>query len=197
MGIERDEPSTNPHADRYWMRRALNLAHHAEYLGEVPIGALLVRDDQLIAEGWNAPIGSCDPSAHAEIVALRRAGQAIGNYRFPGCTLYVTLEPCVMCVGAMIHARIARLVFGACDPQRGAVSSRVQLADADFFNHRMVHTGGILPQECGALLRTFFRRKRARGEVSGDACTSSPGGGPSTSEGCYNRHHAGEVPKRS
>ncbi len=168
-----------------WMLHALALARNAEALGEVPVGALVVRDGLLLAEGANSPITSCDPSAHAEIVALRRAGTVSGNYRLPACTLYVTLEPCVMCLGAIIHARIDRVVFGAYDPQRGAICSRIELADADFFNHRIATTGGVLEHECGELLRGFFRdRRRHSGRLSdqpSDAIMPPPG----------------EVPKRS
>lgn len=168
MGVNADEPRTAAQSDQDWMRRALALARRAESLGEVPIGALIVQDGVLTAEGWNAPITDCDPTAHAEIVALRRAGRALGNYRLVGCTLYVTLEPCVMCLGAMVHARIGQLVFGAFDPQRGAVCSRIPLADADFFNHRLPYRGGILAEDCSELLRNFFLRRRGRGAAPTD-----------------------------
>jgi tRNA(adenine34) deaminase len=146
--------------DAAWMRHALRLAERAEALGEVPIGAVVVRDERFIAEGWNNPIGSHDPTAHAEIVALREAGRAVGNYRLIDATLYVTLEPCVMCMGAISHARIKRLVFGAFDPKRGAVCHALSLSDADFLNHRVAWQGGVLEAECSELLKSFFKARR-------------------------------------
>jgi len=150
------------------MTHALSLARRAEAEGEVPVGAVVVRDDELLGEGWNRPIGSHDPSAHAEIVALRDAAGRVGNYRLPGGTLYVTLEPCVMCAGAMIHARIARLVFGAADPKSGAAGGVFDLLPPDGrFNHRMACQGGVLGEACAELLRSFFQARRAtRGEVT-------------------------------
>lgn len=142
------------------MRRALELARRAEEAGEVPVGALLVKDGLCLAEGWNCPISTCDPVAHAEIVVLRAAGLALANYRLVETALYVTLEPCAMCMTALVHARVARLVFGATDPKRGAVCSALRLADAEFLNHRVEWTGGVLEEECGSLLRSFFRKKR-------------------------------------
>ncbi len=147
-------------ADEDWMRTALELAQRAEEAGEVPVGAVLVRGDERIGQGWNRPIGSHDPTAHAEIVALREAGRRMANYRLVETTLYVTLEPCIMCVGAIMHARIKRLVFGAPDARCGAVASAVHLADADFLNHALQYTGGVLEESCSALLRRFFRQKR-------------------------------------
>jgi tRNA(adenine34) deaminase len=146
--------------DEAWMRYAIRLAQHAEKLGEVPVGALLVKDEQCIAEGWNNVIASHDPTAHAEIVALRQAGIAVENYRLIDTTLYVTLEPCVMCMGAISHARIKRLVFGAFDPKRGAVCHALQLTDAPFLNHRVDWTGGVLEADCSVLLKDFFRARR-------------------------------------
>jgi len=146
--------------DAAWMRYALRLAQRAEAQGEVPVGAVVVKDGKVIAEGWNNPITLHDPTAHAEIVALRNAGKALGNYRLVDATLYVTLEPCVMCMGAISHARIKRLVFGAADPKRGAVCNALQLAEADFLNHRIEWLGGVMATECGDLLRDFFRAKR-------------------------------------
>lgn len=146
--------------DAAWMRYALRLAQRAEAQGEVPVGAVVVKDGKVIAEGWNNPITLHDPTAHAEIVALRNAGAALGNYRLIDATLYVTLEPCVMCMGAISHARIKRLVFGASDPKRGAVCNALQLAEADFLNHRIEWLGGVMATECGDLLRDFFRAKR-------------------------------------
>lgn len=142
------------------MRRALELAHQAEASGEVPVGALVVLNDQCIGEGWNQPIATHDPSAHAEIVALRSASARIENYRLVDATLYVTLEPCVMCMGAILHARIGRLVFGALDPKRGAVCSALALSHAEFSNHHVEWDGGILATECSELLTNFFKQKR-------------------------------------
>lgn len=142
------------------MRYALRLAQRAEDYGEVPIGAVIVHNNRCIAEGWNSPIATYDATAHAEIMAIRAAGQLLQNYRLPGCRLYVTLEPCVMCMGAIVNARIEHLIFGAYDPNRGASGSVLNLADADFLNHRLAYTGGIMAQPCGDLLKTFFQRRR-------------------------------------
>ena len=146
--------------DEAWMHHALALADQAEKQGEVPVGAVIVKNRELIAEGWNQPIIAHDPSAHAEIVALRKAGHALGNYRLLDTTLYVTLEPCVMCMGAIVHARVQRLVFGATDPKRGAVCSVLHLTDADFLNHCVAWTGGVLEELCAQRLKEFFIRKR-------------------------------------
>jgi tRNA(adenine34) deaminase len=146
--------------DQAWMGHALVLAERARQAGEVPVGAVLVRDDVILGEGWNRPISTHDPSAHAEIVALRRAGEKVANYRLPGTTLYVTLEPCAMCMGAILHARVQRLVFGADDPKRGAVVSALRLSDSDIFNHSVAYTGGVQGDECGQLLFDFFRERR-------------------------------------
>ena len=146
--------------DEAWMRHALRLAQHAETLGEVPVGAVLVRDSDCLAEGWNSPIFYNDPTAHAEINALREGGKRTGNYRLVDTTLYVTLEPCIMCVGAIIHARVKRLVFGAFDPKRGAVCSAVNIAGANFLNHAIEWQGGVLETECSTLLKDFFRIRR-------------------------------------
>ena len=142
------------------MRAALAEAARAAAAGEVPVGAVLVRDGAIVARGWNRPISTCDPTAHAEIVALREAAAAHGNYRLPGCELYVTLEPCAMCVGAMVHARLARVVYGARDPKTGACGSIVDLPALAQWNHHGVFEGGILADECGALLRRFFADRR-------------------------------------
>lgn len=147
--------------DEEWMRHSIRLAQRAEMQGEVPVGALLMLEDQCIAEGWNQPIQNNDPTAHAEIAAIRKAGKILQNYRLIDTTLYVTLEPCVMCMGAIAQARIKRLVFGAFDPKRGAVCHALQLTDAPFLNHRVDWTGGILEQECSSLLTDFFKAKRA------------------------------------
>ena len=146
--------------DEAWMRYALRLAQRAEQQGEVPVGAIVVKEDRCIAEGWNVSILTHDPTAHAEMVALRMAGLAIENYRLVDATLYVTLEPCVMCMGAISHARIKRLVFGAFDPKRGAVCNALNLADASFLNHRVNWVGGLLEAECSELLRDFFKARR-------------------------------------
>jgi len=146
--------------DEQWMRYAIRLAQRAEQQGEVPVGAVLVKNQQCIAEGWNAPLQSHDPTAHAEMVALRRAGIVLENYRLLNSTLYVTLEPCVMCMGAISHARVKRLVFGAYDPKRGAVCNALSLTDADFLNHKVAWHGGVLEQECSELLVDFFKAKR-------------------------------------
>lgn len=146
--------------DETWMRHAIRLAQRAEQQGEVPVGAIIVKDNECIAEGWNASIADHDPTAHAEIVALRTAGRAVKNYRLCEAVLYVTLEPCVMCMGAISQARIKRLVFGASDPKRGAVCNALNLADAHFLNHRIEWQGGILEQECSEMLRDFFRARR-------------------------------------
>jgi tRNA(adenine34) deaminase len=142
------------------MQRALGLAARAEAEGEVPVGAVVTREGAVIGEGWNRTIGDHDPSAHAEIVALREAGRSVGNYRLTDSTLYVTLEPCCMCVGAMIHARIARLVFAAPDPKTGAVGGRFELLQSPHHNHRIEVAGGVLADEASALLRSFFRARR-------------------------------------
>jgi tRNA(adenine34) deaminase len=140
----------------------MELAVRAAREGEVPVGAVLVRDGKVIGEGWNRPIGANDPTAHAEIQALRAAGQAISNYRLTGTTLYVTLEPCAMCAGAIIHARVERVVFGAYDPKGGAAGSVFQVLGTDRLNHKVEVEGGVLAEECGAMLRDFFARKRAK-----------------------------------
>jgi len=150
----------SPPDDAHWMRRALLLAGRAAASGEVPVGALLVDGENCIAEGWNQPIGLHDPSAHAEVMALRAAGTALGNYRLSGTTLYVTLEPCLMCVGAIVHARVQRLVFGAFDPKSGAVGSLVEGFGLPGLNHRVEVTGGVLADECGEQLKQFFRERR-------------------------------------
>jgi tRNA(adenine34) deaminase len=147
-------------ADEVWMRRALELASRAEAEGEIPVGAVVVRDGEAIGEGWNQPIAAHDPTAHAEIVALRAASARAGDYRLGGATLYVTLEPCPMCAAAMAHARIARVVFGAWDPRQGAAGSVFDLANSAALNHRIDAFGGVLSDDCGALLRRFFAARR-------------------------------------
>jgi tRNA(adenine34) deaminase len=142
--------------DAHYMGEALILARAAQARGEVPVGAIVVRDGAIIGRGGNAPIAANDPTAHAEIAALRAAAQALGNYRLPGCSLYVTLEPCAMCVGAILHARIARLVYGARDPKTGACGSVVDLFREPRLNHHATVEGGVLADECGKLLSDFF-----------------------------------------
>jgi len=142
------------------MREALALAGEAAAAGEVPVGAVVVKDGRVIGRGYNRPISSADPTAHAEIVALREAAAAAGNYRLPGCELYVTLEPCAMCVGAMVHARLARVVYGARDPKTGACGSIVDLPALASFNHHGIFEGGLLAEECGAALKRFFAERR-------------------------------------
>jgi tRNA(adenine34) deaminase len=154
------EPSPHDDADAAWMRHALTLAARAESEGEVPVGAVLVRDGEILGEGWNRPIGLSDPSAHAEMLALRAAAARVGNYRLPGTTLYVTLEPCVMCAGLIVHARVARLVFGAADPKAGAVHSHYDVIAQPRLNHTVAWRGGVLEAECAAQLRAFFRARR-------------------------------------
>jgi tRNA(adenine34) deaminase len=146
--------------DKAWMRHAFRLAQCAEALGEVPVGAVLVKDNRCISEGWNNPIASHDATAHAEINVLREAGKSLANYRLVDTTLYVTLEPCVMCMGAISHARVKRLVFGAYDPKRGAVCNALNLADAQFLNHSVSWEGGLLEAECSEMLKEFFKLRR-------------------------------------
>jgi len=146
--------------DAQWMARALELARRAAGQGEVPVGAVVVRDGALLGEGWNHPIASRDPTAHAELNALRAAGQAAGAYRLPGATLYVTLEPCFMCAGAMIHARIGRLVYGASDPKTGACGGQFDLLGLPGHNHRVEVTAGVSGTVAAELLREFFRARR-------------------------------------
>jgi tRNA(adenine34) deaminase len=147
--------------DRRFMRRALDLAQNARQAGEVPIGAVLAVDGAVIGEGYNRPISDHDPTAHAEIHALRAAAQRLGNYRLPGSVLYVTLEPCAMCAGALMHARVARVVYGAPDPKTGACGSVVNLFAEARLNHHAQVQGGVLAEECGALLRAFFASRRS------------------------------------
>jgi tRNA(adenine34) deaminase len=143
-----------------WMRRALALADRAANEGEVPVGAVVVRDGELLGEGWNQVIATSDPSGHAEIVALRDAARVVGNYRLTGATLYVTLEPCTMCAGAMVHARIETLVFGAQEPRAGVVCSTCEMLDEPWFNHRVKWQGDVLAQESSDRLKAFFQARR-------------------------------------
>ncbi|GGY33825.1 tRNA adenosine(34) deaminase TadA [Pseudoduganella albidiflava] len=144
-----------------FMREALAEAQRAWDLGEVPVGAVVVKDGVVIARGFNQPITGHDPTAHAEIVAMRAAARVLGNYRLPGCELYVTLEPCVMCSGAMMHARLAKVVYGARDPKTGAAGSVVDLFASEQLNHHTAAVGGVLDEECGNLLKAFFASRRA------------------------------------
>ncbi|MBT8127315.1 MAG: tRNA adenosine(34) deaminase TadA [Gammaproteobacteria bacterium] len=146
--------------DEKWMLHALELAQKAEAAGEVPVGCVIVRNGELIAEGWNRPIGSSDPTAHAEVVALRAAGQELDNYRIPEAELYVTLEPCPMCVGAMLHARIKRVIYAATDPKTGALGGACNLLSSMHHNHSFEVTAGVLAEQSRQLLQTFFRRRR-------------------------------------
>jgi len=150
--------------DAHFMREALALAAQGASLGEVPVGAVLVQDGEVIGRGFNCPITTFDPSAHAEMVAIRAASAAVENYRLPGSTLYVTLEPCSMCAGLLVHARIHRVVFGATEPKAGAVQSRGKFFDQIFLNHRVMVDGGVLAQECSAVLSEFFKQRRAKVE---------------------------------
>ncbi len=147
--------------DRHWMDHALRLADKAEALDEVPVGAVVVCDGKVVGEGWNQPITACDPSAHAEIMALRQAARALENYRLPSATLYVTIEPCTMCAGAIVHARIKRLVFGAAEPKSGALVSNAQVFDSDYVNHRVDYCGGVADTACRTKMSDFFKRRRA------------------------------------
>lgn len=146
--------------DEKWMSRALALAEQGSAQGEVPVGAILVRDGLLLAQGFNQPISTHDPTAHAEIVALRAAASAVGNYRLPNSTLYVTLEPCTMCIGALMHARVSRLVFAAREPRAGAVCSQFQLCEHPAYNHRISWQEGVLAQQSSLLLTRFFQARR-------------------------------------
>jgi tRNA(adenine34) deaminase len=146
--------------DQTFMERALELARAAAAAGEVPVGAVIVRHGEVIAAGSNRPISTCDPTAHAEIIALRTAGDLLRNYRLLDTTLYVTLEPCTMCASAMVHARVQRLVYGATDPRVGAAGSILNIVQHPSLNHRLEVTAGVLAEECGALLREFFAARR-------------------------------------
>ena len=146
--------------DTGWMQHALTLAEKAKQSGEVPVGAVLVRNEELLAEGYNQPIASHDPTSHAEIIALRQAALKEKNYRLPDTTLYVTLEPCTMCAGAIIHARVRRVVYAATDPKAGAAGSVYNILNSDLLNHKVELTTGLLADECSTLLTDFFREKR-------------------------------------
>src|SRR5512145_636477 len=149
-------------SDEQYMRAALDLARHAQEAGEVPVGAVVVRDGEIVGRGFNAPISRHDPSAHAEMQALRDAAERLGNYRLVGCELFVTLEPCLMCAGAIMHARIAQVVYGAGDPKTGACGSVLNVFDELRLNHHAGVVGGVLADECGAMLSSFFAKRRAQ-----------------------------------
>jgi tRNA(Arg) A34 adenosine deaminase TadA len=149
--------------DRDFMREALTLAAQGAAMGEVPVGAVLVQNGEIVGRGFNCPISGSDPSAHAEMVAIRNAAQSVQNYRLPGSTLYVTLEPCSMCAGLIVHSRIARVVFGALEPKAGIVQSQGQFFAQGFLNHRVVVEGGMLAEECSTILSEFFKARRTRG----------------------------------
>lgn len=157
---EASQSGTESATDTRWMRRALELARCAEEAGEVPVGAVLVSRDEVIAEAWNCPMATSDPTAHAEIQALRAAGQRMKNYRLPDTTLYVTMEPCPMCAGALVNARVTRLVFGVADPRVGSAGTVFDIVRAPEVNHRLAVSGGILESECRDLLQNFFRARR-------------------------------------
>lgn len=146
--------------DEHFMREALALAAKGAELGEVPVGAVLVQDGEIIGQGFNSPISRHDPSAHAEMVAIRAAAEAAQNYRLPGSTLYVTLEPCSMCAGLIVHSRVARVVYGATEPRAGVAVSRGEFFSQEFLNHRVLVEGGVLAEECGTILKAFFKARR-------------------------------------
>jgi tRNA(adenine34) deaminase len=150
-------------SDSKYMARALELAREAERAGEVPVGAVIVKDDAIVGEGWNRPISTSDPTAHAEIVAMRAAAQKLGTYRLLDTTLYVTLEPCPMCAGAMVHARVKRLVYAATDPRAGAAGTIFNIVQHPSLNHRVEWEAGLMGEECGTVLRTFFQGRRQQG----------------------------------
>lgn len=159
--------------DQEYMQIALQLAHEAAQAGEVPVGALVVKDGVIVGRGYNAPISQSDPTAHAEIRAMRDAARQLGNYRLVGCTLYVTLEPCAMCAGAIQHARIARLVFGASDPKTGCCGSVIDLMAEARLNHHAAVTGGVMAAECGQMLSAFFAARRAKSHQNANPTTSA------------------------
>jgi len=151
----------NTETDLLFMREALQLASCAEAEGEVPVGAVVVHEGKIVGRGWNKPISGCDPTAHAEIIALRDAATRLSNYRLPDCTLYVTIEPCAMCAGAIVHSRVARLVFGAPEPKAGVVLSNGQFLDRDNLNHKVSYQAGLLADECSGMISAFFQKRRA------------------------------------
>ncbi|MEE4222231.1 tRNA adenosine(34) deaminase TadA [Pseudomonas viridiflava] len=156
----RQPPIIDRSNDQYFMREALALAAQGALLGEVPVGAVVVQNGEIIGRGYNCPISGSDPSAHAEMVAIREAAKAVNNYRLPGSTLYVTLEPCSMCAGLIVHSRVARVVYGALEPKAGIVQSQGQFFTQGFLNHRVLFEGGVLGEECSGMLSEFFRLRR-------------------------------------
>lgn len=159
--------------DEHFMRLALTLAEQAYAKGEVPVGAVVVQEGRVLGEGFNQPIGSCDPTAHAELVAMRQAALKCDNYRLPGATLYVTIEPCTMCLGAAMHARIETIVFGASEPKAGVLQSNHCLAEAAYWNHRLSWKGGVLAEEATALMQRFFQWRRAAAKAARAAATGA------------------------
>ncbi|MBA4502516.1 tRNA adenosine(34) deaminase TadA [Marinobacterium sp. 3-1745] len=158
--VNRDSPLQGTDLDRPYMQRALEMAQRAADLGEVPVGAVVVLDGEVIGEGWNRPISGHDPTAHAEIMALREAAAKVGNYRLVGATLYVTIEPCTMCAGAIVHARIERVIFGTTEPKAGALVSNQKLFDQSWLNHHPSYQGGVMAEQCAAVISDFFKRRR-------------------------------------
>ena len=155
-----DTIDDQPASDKVWMEEALRAAQRGLEIGEVPVGAVVVRNGQVVGRGWNRNISNCDPTAHAEIVALREAAALVGNHRLGDCELFVTIEPCAMCAGALVHARLQRLVYGADDPKAGAVHSVFEVLNHPALNHRMEVSGGLLATKCAALMQDFFKRRR-------------------------------------
>ncbi len=161
--MDESEATSQAELDRRWMAHALFCARHAEREGEVPVGAIVVQEGRIVGVGWNRNIGTNDPTAHAEIVAMRDASQRLGNYRLTGASLYATLEPCPMCAGAIVHARIARVVYGAEDPKTGAAGSVFDLLGSERHNHRVAIESGVMREEASRMLTEFFRARRRRG----------------------------------
>ncbi len=155
--------------DSYWMEKAIDLARKADEAGEVPVGAIVVKDGEIVGQGWNRPIMNNDPTAHAEMVAIRDAAQRLANYRIPDTTLYVTIEPCTMCLGCIIHARISRVVFGALEPKAGVFQSHPELMGSGIFNHQLDWTGGVCEETCSAIIQDFFRRRRAQKKLKNES----------------------------
>ena len=159
--------------DNHWMQYALALAERAAEAGEVPVGAVVVLDNEVIGEGWNQPISSHDPTAHAEVLALRDAAQKVGNYRLVDADLYVTIEPCTMCAGAMVHARVRRVVYGAAELKSGAAESNGQLLEQPWMNHRVEVTAGVLGDQCSERISLFFKQRRAEKKAAKQAAAKS------------------------
>lgn len=168
-----DDVVTELSEDEKWMRYAQQLAEQAAEAGEVPVGAVVVRDGEVLGEGWNKPISGHDPCAHAEIIALRNAATNVENYRLIGATLYVTIEPCTMCAGAIVHSRVKRLVYGATEPKAGAISSNAQVLDQPWMNYRVEYQGGVLAEECSQMISAFFQRRRAAKKAAKQAAKES------------------------